>query len=76
MLLAFECFKSRLDVAHGMCMGSGRRRERRSRWHKPTAGALAHEPDVAGALSQIWAQGTLTGHIFGPSTTEDEARED
>jgi hypothetical protein len=58
--VASVCFKSRLDVVHGMCVvGSGQRRRRRYgvAWatsgtaRGPTIDALPREPDVLGAHS-------------------------
>jgi hypothetical protein len=39
--VAFECFKSRSGVAHGMRVENGWQRRRRSGLHGPAAGALA-----------------------------------
>ena len=61
--VASGCFKSRSDIAHGMRVGSGRRRGRRPRRHGrrarrrgTTTGALPREPDALGARSlPVWS---------------------
>jgi hypothetical protein len=47
------CFKSRLSVAHEIHVGSGWRRGRCLRQHRPAARALARKPDALGACSHI-----------------------
>jgi hypothetical protein len=46
-IVVSACFKSILDVAHGMRVESGWRHMRRSGRPGPAAGVLAHDPDNA-----------------------------
>jgi hypothetical protein len=63
VIVASGCFKSRSSVAHRMCVGSSRRRGRRSGWRGrhpgrcgPTAGALPREPDALCACCSLCVQ--------------------
>jgi hypothetical protein len=48
---ASGCFKSRLGIAHGMCVRSGRQHGRHLRRRGTTTGVLPREPDVLDARS-------------------------